>query len=61
MFEDRLLVGMKISDIFVYIFSIYLISVMFDDIGDNRYIVDISILDRYIVETSGLWHMCALV
>ena len=31
------------------------------DIGDDRYIADISVLDRYIVEISGLWHMRALV
>ena len=38
--------GMKISDI---------------SIGDDRYIADISVLDRYIVEISGLWHTRALV
>ena len=31
------------------------------DINDNRYITDISVLDRYIMEISGLWHMRALI
>ena len=31
------------------------------DIDDDRYIADISVLDRYIVEISGLWHTRALV
>ena len=26
------------------------------DIGDDRYIFDISVLDRYIVEISSMWH-----
>ena len=45
--------GMKISYISVDISSIYPISVMFDTIS---MMTDISILDRYIVEMSGLWH-----
>ena len=67
---------MKISDISVDISPIYPISVMFDtistsdisdigdvlhDIDDDRYIANISVLDRYIVEISGLWHTRALV
>ena len=31
------------------------------DIGNDRYIADISVLDLYIVEISGLWHTRALV
>ena len=31
------------------------------DIDDNRYIADISVLDRYIVKISGMWHTRALV
>ena len=31
------------------------------DIDDDRYITDISILDRYIVEISSMWHTRALV
>ena len=31
------------------------------DIDDDRYIADISVLDRYIVEISCLWHTRALV
>ena len=49
---------MKISDISVDISSIYPISVMFDTISA---MIDISILDRYIVEISGLWHTRALI
>ena len=46
--------GMKISDISD-------IGDARHDIGDDRYIADISVLDRYIVEISGMWHTCALV
>ena len=49
---------MKIYDIFVDIFPIYPISVTFDTISA---MTDISVLDRYIVEISGLWHTCMLV
>ena len=49
---------MKISDISVDISPIYLISVIFDTISA---MTDISVLDRYIMEISGLWHTCALV
>ena len=42
---------MKISDIFVDISLIYPISVMFDTISA---MTDISVLDRYIVEISGM-------
>ena len=31
------------------------------DIGDDRYIADISVLDRYIMEISGMGHTRALV
>ena len=31
------------------------------DIGDDRYIADISVLNRYIVKISGLWLTRALV
>ena len=52
------LARMKISDISVDISPIYPISVMFDTISA---MTDISVLDRYIMEISGLWHTCALV
>ena len=54
-FDLRLQTGMKISDISV---DISPISVMFDMISA---ITDISVLDRYIVEISCLWHTRALV
>ena len=50
--------GMKISDISVDISPIYPILVMFDTISA---MTDISVLDRYIVEISGLWHTRGLV
>ena len=43
-----------------YIFDISDIDDVRHDIDDDRYISDISVLDRYIVEISGLWHTCAL-
>ena len=43
---------MKIYDISVDISSIYPISVMFDTI---------SVLDRYIMKISNIWHTLALV
>ena len=49
---------MKISDISVDISPIYPISVMFDTIST---MTDISVLNRYIVEISSLWHTRALV
>ena len=50
--------GMKISDISVDISPIYPISVMFDMISA---MTDISVLDRYILEISGMWHTRASV
>ena len=50
--------GMKISDISVDISPIYPISVMSNTISA---MTDISVLNRYIVEISGLWHTRALV
>ena len=44
-----------------YIFDISDIYDVRYDIGDNRYIADISVLDLYIVKISGLWHTRALV
>ena len=54
-----------------YISDISNIDDVRSDIGDDRYIadisvldqyiVDISVLDRYIVEISGMWHTRALV
>ena len=44
-----------------YISDIFDIGDVRHDIGDDRYIVDISVLDRYIVEISGLWHTRSLV
>ena len=44
-----------------YIFDISDIGDVRYDIGNDRYIVDISVLDRYIVKISGLWHTRALV
>ena len=44
-----------------YIFDISDIGDVRHDIGDDRYIVNISILDRYIMEISGLWHTRTLV
>ena len=49
---------MKISDISVDISPIYHISVIFDTISA---MTDISVLDQYIVEISGLWHTRALI
>ena len=49
---------MKISDISVDISDIGDIR---HDIDDDRYVIDISVLDRYIVEISGLWFTRALV
>ena len=56
--SNKLLTGMKISYISVDISPIYPISVMFDTIS---VMTDISVLDRYILEISGLWHTGALV
>ena len=44
-----------------YISDIFDIGDVRHDIGDDRYIVDISALDRYIVEILGLWYTRALV
>ena len=44
-----------------YIFDISDIGDVRHDIDDDRYIADISVLDRYIVEISCLWHTRALV
>ena len=49
---------MKISDISVDISPIYPILVMFDTIS---VMTDISVLDRYIMEISNMWHTRALV
>ena len=44
-----------------YIFDISDIGDVQHDIGDDRYIADISVFDRYIVEISGLWYTRVLV
>ena len=44
-----------------YIFEIFDINDVRYDIDDDRYIIDISVLDRYIMEISCLWHTRALV
>ena len=44
-----------------YIFDISNIGDVRHDIDDDRYIADISVFDRYIVEISGLWYTRVLV
>ena len=57
--NERLKRRMKISDISTDISPIYSILTMLDTI--SAIMTDISVLNRYIVEISGMWHTRALV